>query len=131
MPLRPECSSSQRKAFHATVKSHQLDQSVLNIVSANVHSVLRGRSEIAASPQDCFYLNLPLLGQSTICQNGVSVTLRTGDVGISGDVGIFDSSEHFEIDHGTSGTLGVASLMFPKELLGDVPITVRRQGFWD
>lgn len=108
MPLRPECSKSQRQAFRAKVKSQKLDQTVLNIVSAKVHDVTRGKSEIAASPQDCVYLNLPLAGHSTISQNQASISLH------SGELGLFDSSEPFKIDHGEKGTLEVASLMMPK-----------------
>ncbi|AVX03157.1 hypothetical protein MXMO3_00613 [Maritalea myrionectae] len=117
MPLRPERSRTGRQDFHAKVECHKLDRCVLNVVSAQVHSVLRGRSEIAASPHDCFYLNLPLVGHSRISQSGSSITLRAGEVGI------FDSAEPFEIQHENHGTLGVASLMMPKYLLSDIEIS--------
>ncbi len=115
MPLRPERTQKHSRRFRARVQSHELEQSVLNRVSAHVHTVRRDTREIAVSTRDCFYLNLPLAGGCMISQNRASVTLRTGDVGL------FDGSEPFMIDHGEEGALGVASLMVPKHLFEDMP----------
>ncbi len=102
-----------RKAFQAELRSHQIDDVVLNLVSASSHSVHRGTREIAASPIDCYYLNTQLLGECRIEQRGKSVTLRLGDVGF------FDGAETFDLKHHKSKPLKVASLMVPKRMLGD------------
>jgi AraC-like DNA-binding protein len=113
MPLRPELDTVGRKAFRANLRSHQIDDVVLNLVSATTHSVHRGTREIAASPVDCYYLNTQLHGECHIEQKGESVTLRMGDFGI------FDGAEAFDLKHHKSKPLKVASLMVPKRVLGD------------
>ncbi|WP_163025964.1 AraC family transcriptional regulator [Chachezhania antarctica] len=113
MPLRPELDRAERKSFHADLRSHQIDDVVLNLVSASTHSVHRGTREIAASPVDCYYINTQLYGACQIEQKRKSVTLHMGDVGI------FDGAEPFDLKHHKSKPLRVASLMVPKRLFGD------------
>jgi len=114
MPLRPELGRDRRKHFRANVASYGLDDGTLNIVSARSHLVCRGHAEIAASPEDCYYLNTQTAGECRIFQNGASVTLRPGDVGI------FDSGAGFDLEHESRPVLGVASLVVPKRLLHDL-----------
>ncbi|WP_428646821.1 helix-turn-helix domain-containing protein [Roseibium sp.] len=113
MPLRPELDSERRGTFQARVVSHQFSGGVLNRVKALSHPVHRGRAEIAASPDECFYMNLQLDGECRIEQGGASIVLRPGEIGL------FDGSADFDLDHGAGGCLEVASLMIPKEMLGE------------
>lgn len=111
MPLRPELARGRRHRFSAEIASYAVDGSVLNLVSARAHTVLRRRSEIAASPQDCYYLNFQLGGECRIVQDGHRIALRAGEVGI------FDSGRAFDLDHDQHPALRVASLMVPKALM--------------
>lgn len=111
MPLRPELDTVGRKRFKAELRSHQIGDVVLNLVSASSHAVHRGTREIAASPIDCYYINTQLHGDCRIEQRGKAVTLTLGDVGI------FDGAETFNLQHHNSKPLKVASLMVPKRLL--------------
>lgn len=111
MPLRPELARDRRHGFSAEIASYPVDGSVLNLVSARTHTVLRRRGEIAASPQDCYYLNYQLGGECRISQHGRRIALRTGEVGI------FDSASAFDLEHDRHPALRVASLMVPKEVL--------------
>lgn len=113
MPLRPELDRANRRGFQANVRSFQLARGVLNVVSAPAHEVHRGKAEIAASPDACFYLNLQLAGECRITQGGKSVILCPGEVGI------FDGATTFALDHRRGERLGVASLMVPKPVLRD------------
>lgn len=108
MPLRPKINPSNARSFEAKVQSYDVGDGVLNFVSATSHQVNRGVAEIAASPADCFYLNLQLGGQCQITQNGKTSVLSVGEVGI------FDSSENFNLQHDKFPNLKVASLMLPK-----------------
>ncbi|MEZ5714648.1 MAG: helix-turn-helix domain-containing protein [Paracoccaceae bacterium] len=113
MPLRPEIAPALRRDFRASVRSYDLGRAVLNLVSARSHEVNRGRAEIAASPEDCLYLNFQIGGTCHIRQRGQEVTLRPGDLGV------FDASRGFVLDHSRAPGLKVASLMVPKALLGE------------
>ena len=109
MPLRPELDKLPRKNFEASVLSHQIGEGTLNFVSATAHQVNRGSSEIAASAEDCYYLNLQIGGECRISQNGKTKVLR------SGEVGIFDSNVNFQLYHDAFPRLKVASLMLRKQ----------------
>jgi len=112
MPLRPELERSLRHGFQATHYAYGLSAGTLNVVSAQSHLVQRGRAEIAASSQDCYYLNFQLAGDCRISQNGSDILL------LPGDVGLFDSSQSFGLHHDTFPELKVASLMLPKHSIG-------------
>ena len=112
MPLRPSLEQSLRHGFQATHYAYGIGASTLNLVSAQSHLVQRGRAEIAASSEDCYYLNLQLAGDSRITQNGTDIVL------LPGDVGLFDSSRIFGLHHDRLPQLKVASLMLPKHSLG-------------
>ncbi len=112
MPLRPELDRDRRGAFEARVVSHRFKGGVLNCVAAKSHLVHRGQTEIAASPDACFYVNRQIEGECVIHQGGASVVLR------SGDIGLFDGAAGFDLDHGNCRSLKVASLMVPKQVLG-------------
>lgn len=113
MPLRPSLRPSSRADFTSRVASYRAADTTLNVVSARPHMVSRGRREIAASPEPCFYLNLQVRGECHISQAGRMVTLRPGDVGI------FDSDAAFDLDHGNRDALRVASIMVPHNHLRD------------
>lgn len=111
MPLRPKLDKRQRKLFHASVRSHQLVGGVLNRVTAQSHDVYKGAKEIAASPQDCYYLNLQCTGDCQIEQGGKNFVLHPGDIAL------FDGAEVFDLKHDKHPTLAVNSLLIPKTLL--------------
>ncbi|MEM5495393.1 helix-turn-helix domain-containing protein [Hoeflea sp. AS16] len=112
MPLRPELERSLRRGFQATHYAYGIGASTLNMVSAQSHLVQRGPAEIAASSEDCYYLNFQLAGDCHITQNGTDIVL------LPGDVGLFDSSQNFGLHHDTFPELKVASLMLPKHSIG-------------
>mgnify|MGYP000070415565 CR=1 FL=1 len=109
MPLRPEVDRARRTSFHARLMSLPVGEGVLNLVASKSHEVHRGRAEIAATPQDCYYLNLQLSGECRISQGGESIVLKTGEIGL------FDGSHAFDIDHSACRDFSVASLMLPKQ----------------
>jgi len=119
MPLRPELDRPLRHEFQATHYAYGIGPSTLNLVSAQSHLVKRGRAEIAASTEDCYYLNFQLAGDCRITQNGHDIVL------VPGDVGLFDSSQSFGLHHDNFPQLKVASLMLPKHSIstedGDEP----------
>jgi len=112
MPLRPSLDRSHRHGFQATHYAYGIGASTLNLVSAQSHLVQRGRAEIAASTEDCYYLNFQLAGDCRITQNGTGILL------LPGDVGLFDSSQSFGLHHDSFPELKVASLMLPKHSIG-------------
>ncbi|MEM5474282.1 helix-turn-helix domain-containing protein [Hoeflea sp. AS60] len=112
MPLRPELDRSLRHGFQATHYAYGIGASTLNLVSAQSHHVQRGRAEIAASTEDCYYLNIQLAGDCRITQNGTDIML------LPGEVGLFDSSRNFNLHHDNFPRLQVASLMLPKDSIG-------------
>jgi AraC-like DNA-binding protein len=111
MPLRPELDRPMRRSFRADVRSYEICESTLNLVTAHSHDVHKGRGEIAASPQECFYVNYQVRGCCEISQRGRTVALHPGAVGI------FDSGASFHLNHEKSPVLTVASLMVPKQVL--------------
>lgn len=112
MPLRPELDRALRHGFQATHYAYGIGPSTLNVVSAQSHLVQCGRAEIAASTEDCYYLNFQLAGDCRITQNGHAIVL------LPGDVGLFDSSQNFGLHHDNFPQLKVASLMLPKHSMG-------------
>jgi AraC-like DNA-binding protein len=111
MPLRPELRSAARGGFRSVVRSHAMPDGALNLVSARAHDVLRTRTEIAASPEPCWYINLQMDGICGITQAERTVALYPGQVGL------FDSDDVFTLDHSRRAGLRVASLLVPKRLL--------------
>ena len=111
MPLRPELDRGQRPRFRGVVKSYRLNDCVANAVNARSHEVARGRSEIAASVEDCYYLNIQLGGLCRISQRGETIVLRPGDLGV------FRSGVPFVLDHSERASLNVMSLVVPTAVL--------------
>lgn len=113
MPLRPELDRSLRHSFRATHYAYGIGAGTLNLVTAQSHLVQKGRAEIAASSEDCYYLNFQMAGECRIAQNGADIVLGPGDVGL------FDSSRSFSLHHERFPELKVASLMLPKQSFGN------------
>ncbi|VVT04902.1 helix-turn-helix domain-containing protein [Hoeflea sp. EC-HK425] len=111
MPLRPELDRSLRHSFRATHYAYGIGAGTLNLVTAQSHLVQKGRAEIAASAEDCYYLNLQISGECRIAQNGADIVLGPGDVGL------FDSARVFSLHHERFPQLKVASLMLPRQAM--------------
>jgi AraC-like DNA-binding protein len=111
MPLRPELRRAARNGFRSIVRSHAMPEGALNVVSARAHDVLRTRTEIAGSPEPCWYVNLQMDGICGITQADRTVALYPGQVGL------FDSDDVFTLDHSRRAGLRVASLLVPKRVL--------------
>ncbi len=114
MPLRPELDRRLRRHFQSKLSSYSAALGVLNIVSASAHQVNRGKAEIAASQEECCYLNFQLGSTCRIFQGGRDIQLSRGDVGL------FDGAAAFTLEHAADKTLRVASIMIPKAVLRDV-----------
>ncbi|MEC7764274.1 MAG: AraC family transcriptional regulator [Pseudomonadota bacterium] len=112
MPLAADLGRDRRAGFRFAIASHDVGGSVLNHVRATSHTITKGRRELAASPADCYYLNLQLGGVCRIRQNGGEIALRRGDLGLF-------TSEAMELRHDEAPDLAVASLMVPKAALDD------------
>ncbi len=107
MNLTPEPPSTP--GFPARVESIRLGEGAVNRVVFPEHVVRRSASDIAASTQSCFYLNLKLAGRCVVRQAGREVSLSRGQVGI------FDSERQFSLHHGDGAPLRVASFWVPAE----------------
>lgn len=121
MDLVPEDDRPRTGPFRAVVENRPLGSGTargalnggaLNRVRASAHLVRRTRAEIAAAPDECFYLNLETQGECRIDQAGETVALRAGDVGI------FSSSAPFALAH-RAPRLAVASFWVPRAALAD------------
>lgn len=111
MPLRPELARGARGGFRSVVRSWDMPAGALNMVSARAHDVLRTRAEIAASPGPAVYVNLQIDGICTIRQQGRTVALGPGQVGM------FDADTPFALDHSQRPGLRVASFLVPRAAL--------------
>ncbi|MBR0799718.1 helix-turn-helix domain-containing protein [Bradyrhizobium jicamae] len=111
MKLTPE--PTDKSSFPARVERIGLGTGAINRVAFPGHLVLRSASDIAASSSSCFYLNLKLAGRCRIEQDGRSVDLSPGQVGI------FDSERLFALRHSQGPSLQVASFWVPAQLLRD------------
>jgi len=116
MDLIPEPEAQKDWDFHGSVESIPIGAGRLNRVFATSHLVRRTKVEIAKSTEACFYLNYKTRGTCQIRQSGRTTTLTPGDVGI------FDSSIPFDLEHRNCSDLAVSSFMLPhqaiKERLG-------------
>lgn len=109
MELVPDAEEWRRDGFRSRVSYQPLPGgSALNTVRAHSHLVARTKHEIARSPGECYYLNYQTGGECRIEQGGDSVTL------LPGDLGIFDSSIPFELEHRSRPMQQVASFLVPK-----------------
>ncbi|MGJ4962035.1 helix-turn-helix domain-containing protein [Bradyrhizobium sp. HKCCYLRH3061] len=114
MNLTPE--PARGIGFAAEVQSISVGSGAINRVSFPEHIVRRSRTDIAASTQRCFYLNLKLAGRCTILQDECDVSLSAGQVGI------FDSDRTFVLQHDRGPSLGVISFRVPADaLFGRLP----------
>lgn len=113
MPLCADVHHAARRDFRFSMRSHCIENSRVNIVRANQHSISRGRAEIEASPDACYYLNLQQGGVCRVRQGDDEMTLSAGDLGI------FDSEQAMELNHDLHSHLAVASIMVPKEQLSE------------
>ncbi len=120
MPLRPERPADRNRHFRSKHVSRNLRDVALNMVTATPHLVLKGKSEIAASASECYYVNLQISGRCRITQADETVQIR------SGQVAVFDSARPFALDHGEAETLQVVSLMVPKAHLPNALLTAPR-----
>ena len=120
MDLIPEPEAKNDWDFHGSVESIPIGAGRLNRVVATSHLVRRTKVEIAKSTENCFYLNYKTRGTCQIQQSGQSTTLTPGDVGI------FDSSLPFDLEHRNCSDLAVSSFMLPHQSIrerlgGDLP----------
>ncbi|WP_257165756.1 helix-turn-helix domain-containing protein [Bradyrhizobium sp. SRS-191] len=114
MNLTPE--PARGTGFAAEVQHVSLGNGAINRVTFPEHIVRRSRSDIAASGERCFYLNLKLAGRCTILQDEHEVSLSAGQVGI------FDSDRTFVLQHDRGPSLGVISFRVPADaLFGRLP----------
>ncbi|MGJ5207444.1 helix-turn-helix domain-containing protein [Bradyrhizobium sp. HKCCYLR20261] len=114
MNLTPE--PARGIGFSAEVQHVSIGSGAINRVTFPEHIVRRSRTDIAASDQRCFYLNLKLAGRCTILQNEHEVSLSAGQVGI------FDSDRTFVLQHDRGPSLGVISFRVPATaLFGRLP----------
>ncbi|CCD85636.1 putative transcriptional regulatory protein, AraC/XylS family [Bradyrhizobium sp. ORS 285] len=114
MNLTPE--PARGTGFAAEVQHVSLGSGAINRVAFPEHTVRRSRTDIAASGQRCFYLNLKLAGRCTILQDEHEVSLSAGQVGI------FDSDRTFVLQHDRGPSLGVISFRVPSDaLFGRLP----------
>ncbi len=111
MDLVPEAGRSTQARFSARVESVPLGNGAVNRVKATSHQVLRTPHEIAAAPDECFYLNYQTGGACRIEQGGRAATLNPGDVGL------FDSTRPFVLEHRSRPTLAVHSFWVPRSAL--------------
>ncbi len=109
MALTPEPPSPA--PFQARVDSVAFGAGAINRVRFQSHTIKRLATDIAASADACYYLNLKLHGRTHIRQAGRTVTLSPGQVGI------FDSAQLFSIDHDAGPALSVASFWVPHQAL--------------
>ncbi|MGJ5178994.1 helix-turn-helix domain-containing protein [Bradyrhizobium oligotrophicum] len=109
MNLTPE--PARGVGFAADVQSIDVARGAINRVTFPEHIVRRSRTDIAASGQRCFYLNLKLAGRCTIQQDDCEVSLSAGQVGI------FDSDRTFVLQHDRGPLLGVVSFRVPADAL--------------
>lgn len=121
MPLAAELGRDRHAGFRFAIASHDVGGAVLNHVRATSHTVTKGARELAASPAECYYLNLQLTGVCRIRQNGGEIALQRGDLGLF-------TSEAMELRHDEAPDLAVASLMVPKPAL-DARLSERRTRF--
>lgn len=116
MPLRPELARERRRGFHGRLTSYGLGAAALNVITAPAYEIFRGSREIAASRDDCLYLNYQMAGHCRIEQLGRRVPVAPGAVAL------FDGSEPFRLDITARETHKVASVLLPKnrfpELVG-------------
>lgn len=108
MPLRPELASERRQGFRGRLTSYGLGSAALNVITAPAYEIFRGSREIAASRDDCLYLNYQLAGHCRIEQLGQRVPVAPGAVAV------FDGSEPFRLDITARKTHKVASVLLPK-----------------
>ncbi|TYC52471.1 helix-turn-helix domain-containing protein [Rhodobacterales bacterium] len=109
MPLRPELARERRQGFRGRLTSYDLGTAALNVITAPAYEIFRGGREIAASGDDCLYLNYQLAGHCRIEQLGRSVPVAPGAVAA------FDGSEPFRLDITARETHKVASVLLPKK----------------
>ena len=116
MDLIPEPDREGDWDFSGSVETMPIGSGRINRVSATAHLVLRTHSEIARAPEECFYLNFKTRGECRINQSGEEVVIRPGDVGF------FDSTKPFALEHRRKPDLAVASFMIPhRELANRLP----------
>lgn len=113
MDLIPEPAAENDWDFFGSLESIPIGVGRLNRVVATSHLVRRTKAEIEKSTDDCFYLNYKTRGTCQIQQSAQVTTLTPGDVGI------FDSSVPFELEHRQYADLAVSSFMIPHQAIRD------------
>ena len=111
MDLIPEPAGDADWDFSGSVESLEIGSGRLVRVVATSHLVLRTKAEIARAPGEFFYLNYKTRGECRIRQAGGEAVIRPGDVGL------FDSSVPFALEHRTRPDLAVSSFMLPHDAL--------------
>ena len=111
MNLTPESATTLR--FPAKVETIRLGTGAVNRVAFPEHTVHRHRSDIAASSDSCFYLNLKIAGRCRMLQGNREVSLSRGQVGI------IDSDRELKLLHDRGPALEVASFWVPSRALRD------------
>jgi AraC family transcriptional regulator, positive regulator of tynA and feaB len=109
MNLTPEAPRATH--FQAKVESIKLGEGALNRVFFPEHTVRRSATDIAASTDSCFYLNLELAGRCRMLQGKRDVSITRGQVGI------IDSERQLTLLHDCGPSLGVVSFWVPAKAL--------------
>lgn len=107
MDLIPEPEQDENWLFSGSVETVPIGYGRLNRVVATSHLVLRTKAEIARSPSECFYLNYKTRGECRVRQSGEEIVI------VPGDVGLFDSTKPFALEHRHAPDLAVSSFMLP------------------
>lgn len=111
MDLIPEPEGDDGWDFSGSIETMPIGAGRLNRVVATSHLVRRTWAEIANSPDECYYLNYKTRGECRISQSGDEVAIR------SGDVGLFDSTMPFQLEHRCFPDLAVSSFMLSHDAL--------------
>jgi AraC family transcriptional regulator, positive regulator of tynA and feaB len=111
--LVPIAEATARNNFFARVATTPVGSGFINRVHSTAHLVVRTEQEIARGDVDWYYLNYYARGCCIIDQNGGTVTIQAGDVGL------FSGGIPFTLEHRRRLQLSVVSFMVPRSALVD------------
>jgi AraC family transcriptional regulator, positive regulator of tynA and feaB len=102
-------SRSGPEAFLGSVAASQIGPLGVAAIASEAQGVRRTDRDVARSPGEVFFLNMPLRGRSTVAQDG-----RVAELG-PGDFAVVDGARPFSLDFDAS--FEQLSLILPHELL--------------